>query len=144
MKRSAALAPLSRDHHVALATALVLRRATQETAESALARFRAYWAERGDEHFDIEEELLLPALRGDDDAWTEAADRVRREHADLRRRAREASPADVGALRELGERLHDHVRFEERELFPLAEARLSVDELEALGRRIAEAEDAAR
>jgi Hemerythrin HHE cation binding domain len=140
MKRSDALAPLSRDHHAALDAALFLKRATPETAASALERFRAFYARHGERHFEIEEQLLLPALPDDDAEWAAGSERVRREHADLRARAAAAGSDDVEALRELGARLNDHVRFEEREFFPLAEARLAPGELEALGRQIARAE----
>ena len=40
--------------------------------------------------------------------------------------------AEPDALRELGERLERHIRFEERELFPMIEAVLPADELERL------------
>jgi hypothetical protein len=39
----------------------------------------------------------------------------------------------VAGAHELGTLLHDHVRFEERELFPLLEDRLSEPQLERLG-----------
>ena len=44
------------------------------------------------------------------------------------------------ALRELGERLESHIRFEERVLFPMIEEALPVDELERLGAAFARAE----
>ena len=45
MKRSAALAALSRDHHQALIVAQQLRRATVATAAEAREAFLAYWAD---------------------------------------------------------------------------------------------------
>jgi hypothetical protein len=56
MKRSDALAPLSRDHHHALEVALRLRRATPESADDAATRFVAFWYEDGQRHFEIEEQ----------------------------------------------------------------------------------------
>ena len=47
---------------------------------------------------------------------------------------------DPAALRELGERLESHIRFEERVLFPMIEEALPVDELERLGAAFARAE----
>jgi hemerythrin-like domain-containing protein len=140
MKRSEALAPLSRDHHLALNAARLLRRATPETSAAAVDHFRAYWAEHGDRHFDVEEQLLAPALPPGDAELAEGAARMRREHDDLRRRARVVGDAPEAELQELGTLLDAHVRFEERELFPLIEERLPDSELEALGRRIAAAE----
>ena len=43
-------------------------------------------------------------------------------------------------LRELGERLERHIRFEERELFPMIEVALPDDELTQLGDAFARAE----
>ncbi len=53
--------------------------------------------------------------------------------------ARSADP-HPGMLRELGERLESHIRFEERVLFPMVEEALPVDELERLGAAFARAE----
>ncbi len=62
MKRSPELAPLSRDHHVALEAALRLRRADPDTVAAAVARFGEFWRGAGERHFGIEEAILLPAL----------------------------------------------------------------------------------
>jgi hypothetical protein len=141
VKRSEALAPLSRDHHVALEAALRLRRADEQTLDAAVARFGEFWRGHGARHFEIEEELLLPALPPGDADWAEGVERVRREHGEIRERAdRLLAGATPESARELGELLNGHVRFEERELFPLAEERLPDVELAALGRAIDAAE----
>ena len=144
MKRSPELAPLSRDHHVALEVALRLRRSEPGTVAAAVERFGEFWHPRGARHFEVEEEVLLPALPADDPAWSEATARVRREHDDIRSRAedllKEGASGSADAARELGERLHDHVRYEERRLFVLLEERLRGEELAALGRAIDAAE----
>ena len=62
------------------------------------------------------------------------------DHAAIRRAAAgeyPLAPADAVAL---GERLGDHVRFEERVLFEMLERRLSPPELERLGEAVAAAE----
>jgi hemerythrin-like domain-containing protein len=140
MKRSEALAPLSRDHHVALEAALRLRRATPETVDTATTRFATFWRDAGARHFEIEEELLLTALDDGGPRWDEALARVRAEHAEIRARADRLDPGDVDRARELGELLAAHVRFEERTLFELLEGALTEDELAALGRAVARAE----
>jgi hemerythrin-like domain-containing protein len=87
------------------------------------------------------ETVLLPALPQTDEAWAAAARRVRREHEDLRARAADLAEAGrLEAARELGQRLREHVRFEENELFPLLEERLAPDALAALGRDVDAAE----
>lgn len=142
MKRSPELAALSRDHHQALEAALRLRRATPGDVDEAVAHFLDFWDRHGRRHFAIEEELLLPALP-DDEGWAEVADRVRREHEDIRAHTAELSTVRlVDAARELGELVHDHVRYEERHLFMLLEERLAPEALARLGREIAAAERA--
>jgi hemerythrin-like domain-containing protein len=140
LKRSDELAGLSRDHHQALAVALQLRRATPETADDAIARFREYFERIGDRHFDLEEAVLLPALP-DDGEWNALSSRVRDEHRLLRaqgERVMTTTSAVVSELRELGDALEAHVRFEERQVFPFAEERLAPAELAELGRRLAD------
>jgi hemerythrin-like domain-containing protein len=139
MKRSDALVSLSRDHHAALAIAQKLRRA--DDGEEAAALFAAYWSERGAAHFRIEEDVLLPMWARLGTLDGEAAARVSREHLAIRTAAIElAERRDVDLAHGLGRLLHDHVRFEERELFGLIEADLEATELERLARAVAEAE----
>ena len=144
MERSPELAPLSRDHHVALEVALRLRRAEPDTIAAAVERFGEYWRAAGERHFQIEEAVLLPALPGDDPEWAEATARIEREHDDIRERAETILAAAAGAptegARELGELLSAHVRYEERHLFVLLEQRLSSAELTAVGRAVEAAE----
>ena len=139
MKRSAALAPLSRDHQHALAAALRLRRADDASVEAAVRGFRDFFASEGERHFAIEERLLLPALPAGDPEWAAAVARVRGDHTAIRAAAVD-DPGTAEDARRLGQRLHDHVRFEEQVLFDLLERRLPVAELERLGRAVAQAE----
>ena len=139
MKRSAALAPLSRDHQHALAAALLLRRAEDADVEEAMRRFRDFFESEGDRHFGIEERLLLAALPSDDPDWSAAVARVREDHAAIRAVAA-GGPTAAEDARRLGQRLHDHVRFEEQVLFDLLERRLPDDALERLGRAVVRAE----
>jgi hypothetical protein len=76
MKRSNALAQLSRDHHRGLVVARQLNGATRATASAARDAFLAFWEQEGREHFRVEEDVLLPAF------------------------ARHGSPADEAALPE--------------------------------------------
>ena len=141
MKRSRALIPLSHDHQHALDAALRLRRAEAATVEDAVAYFLRFFAEEGKRHFQIEEELVLPALGSDDVDWSEATSRVLEDHGAIRADAEAlAAAADLETANGLGQRLNDHVRFEERVLFPMLEERLAEDQLERLGVAIAEAE----
>lgn len=125
MKRDPALVSLSRDHHQALFVAQQLRRATTQTADEARAAFLAYWEGHGRVHFRLEEEVLLPAYAGYGDPHHPLVARVLCEHVAIRHRA-DALARDrastAAPLHDLGVRLADHVRLEERGLFPLIES----------------------
>ncbi len=140
MKRAEALRPLSREHQGALAVAKVLVDATD--AAVASERFLSFWEADGRRHFRIEEEVLLPGWALAAEVDRAGVERMLREHLEIRRGALRlaAGAAGLDELRALGNLLHDHVRFEERELFPLVEAALEAEELERLGAAIDAAE----
>ena len=135
MKRSVALAPLSRQHHHGLFAALRLKRADADAAAEARATFVDFWEREGRDHFRVEEELLLPAYARHGEHDHPAVVRVLVEHVDLRRRGEDVAAApdpDPEELHELGERLEQHIRHEEQVLFPLIEEALPADELTRL------------
>jgi hemerythrin-like domain-containing protein len=134
VKRSPALADLSRDHQHALAAALRLRRADETTVASAVEHFLAFFAREGDHHFDVEEECLVPALLPGDAEWAEAVARMLAEHVVIREGAGalDGTADRVELARSLGQLLDAHVRFEERVLFDILERRLSPDRLRSL------------
>jgi iron-sulfur cluster repair protein YtfE (RIC family) len=125
MKRHAALQPLSRDHHVALVAAQRLRRATEATADDARQHFLTFWHEHGAKHFRVEEDVLLPRFAAHADPDTAAIARMLMDHVRIRARALAVATAGVDELHALGEELAEHVRLEERRVFPLIEASLS-------------------
>jgi len=145
MKRSEALASLSRDHHHALVVAQKLRRATDATARQAREAFLAYWTDHGREHFRLEEELLFPAYAGYGDPHDPLVLRALGQHVMIRHRA--AALADGGtalpaSLEQLGAELAAHVRLEEREVFPLIERVMPTHELEAVAAELESAQHA--
>jgi transposase len=87
VKRSAALASLSRDHHQALFVAQRLRRSTEATAGEAREAFLAYWTTRGRRHFRLEEELLLPSYAAYGDSHHPLVLSVLGDHVAIRQRA---------------------------------------------------------
>src|SRR5688572_20932952 len=120
MKRSPELAPLSREHQVALAIALALRRVSEDDIAATSARYLAFFADEGEEHFDQEEAVLVPVLPRD------LSVRLVDEHGEIRDVTRTLGerPAVLTA-RHLGELLSAHVRFEERVVFAHLEAELA-------------------
>ncbi len=143
MKRSEALQPLSRDHHRALEVALRLRRASAADAGPLTRDFLAFWREHGALHFRVEEDLLLPGSARHVEPTHPAVVRVLTDHVEIRRRAADLAAgeaADAEQLKALGEILSEHVRHEERVLFPLIERSLRAGELAELAQRVEEAE----
>ena len=148
MKRHPSLHPLSQHHHFALIQALGMRRAAEAPAEKRDAavqrqadKFVAFWHKSGVVHFREEEEVLLPAYarytRLDQDA---AIMRLLAEHAEIRaavedfeRRRKKKLPIEAAAMAHLAKLLHDHVRFEENDVFPRIERVLGEENLAAMG-----------
>lgn len=132
MKRHPALVHLSHDHHHALVEARRLRRAAGGTdAAAAATAFTSFFADVTVPHFREEEELLFPLA-----AWSEEARphivQALLDHQQLHaltarlRDPSEALPATMTAVADL---LEQHVRREERVLFPLLE-QIAADRLE--------------
>ena len=141
MKRDPALARLSHDHQHGLAVALQLRRATADSA--AAAAFVAFWNDEGRRHFRAEEDALLPAVAQWVPPAHEAVVRVLVEHVDIRHRAAVLARtplAELDDLHALGDRLRQHIRHEERVLFPLIEEALPPEELAAVAEALERAQ----
>ena len=126
MKRHPDLRPLSREHHLALAEARAIRWALAGragTAREARASFLAAWRSLIEDHFAAEERWILPLVPRREDAQ-----RLREEHALLRGLAERLAlggsdvEPDPELLASLARALDDHIRWEERYLFPSIEA----------------------
>ena len=147
MRRDRGLAPLSEEHHHGLVFALRIERelpaASDEEVEQLYSQLLRFWSRGLLPHFHTESECLLARLirhRPVDDPQIQ---RLHRDHLSmygLVSRMKDAAAPDKRreALREFGAALHDHIRWEERELFETAQAVLTEAELDALGEEIAE------
>lgn len=133
MKRCAALVQLSREHHPALVLAQRAQRlnlADKAAALKFMGQTSATFSRELEPHFQLEEARLLPALN--DAGETELVKRTLEEHAELRELADQLKAGDASRLSLFGAALERHVRFEERELFEVAESVLSAEALKAL------------
>lgn len=124
MKRSLALQSLSRDHHTALVLAKACVRAAEfgdeEEIASMCAKVELAFEQELTPHFNFEEENLLPRLQVAGELVP--VERTLKEHGDLRAMAQNIGHhGSAAALSAFGQLLADHVRFEERELFPCYE-----------------------
>lgn len=132
MKRHLSLEPFSRDHNVGLALA---RRLTLASAEAQSVRRQVvqslvrYWRDELEDHFVEEERMLCPMIRSKE-FW----DRMLAEHCEFHALVDELSSDMVDRVRvaRAGALLHDHIRWEERTLFPEIERTASERELRSL------------
>jgi hypothetical protein len=130
MIRSTALVPLSREHHEALVLARRACEPLRPGAEPAVLRDRLLqrWPRVFEPHFAVEEEVLLPALAAAGAADIAASGRAQHDH--LRSLVARLRSGELAVLPAWGEAMRSHVRWEERELFPRAQALLDLPRLE--------------
>jgi quercetin dioxygenase-like cupin family protein len=127
VKRHPALVPLSHDHHHGLVQARRLLEAAGEPAQAEATRtFLRFFGAETLRHFREEEELLFPRAADAEEAREPIARALlehQRVHALVARLAGEVESGEpaAGTMRALAELLETHIRFEERELFPLLE-----------------------
>ncbi len=122
MKRSPGLRTLSSEHH----TALVLARraalaATSDDVVNAWIEVVKRFEAELEPHFRQEETLLLPPL--EQAGESALVQRTLAEHKQMRACIYEKTQ-DAETLRLFAELLQAHIRFEERELFVIAQTRL--------------------
>ena len=126
MKRHPDLLQLSREHHGALKLARDARRAAASGDASEMAalaqRVVQVFPVELDPHFCVEEQgiLLLLAQAGQH----ELVARTLADHAELRRLVQALATPDADSLLRFADLLGAHVRFEEREVFEVAQASL--------------------
>jgi hemerythrin-like domain-containing protein len=92
----------------------------REDATAEARAFARFFAEESVPHFRDEEERLFPLVAFSEDARPLVV-RALLEHQQLHALARRLGTGEREPMRELAELLVAHVRFEERELFPLIE-----------------------
>ena len=144
MKRANQLQPLSRQHHLGLNLSRHAKECTDEPAEIAKHwHYLMAYIKDMQAHFNIEDTLIAHVLEPYRASHTEVAsvletldaqhkqlyklmDETERSHKFINK---EVTAAQVQAL---GTLLYDHIRFEERELYPMVEKYLTEAELDAV------------
>ncbi|MFC0015175.1 MULTISPECIES: hemerythrin domain-containing protein [Allobacillus] len=129
MKRHEGLIPLSHHHHHALVVSKSLKEIgtgkSDKTYKVILRELIDFWEKDGNEHFRDEEEVLIPLyLRFENEPDIDLIKKVLYQHAEIRgmiAAIRNNQQADHEQLNLLGYLLEEHVRLEERELFPIIE-----------------------
>lgn len=124
MKRHPELVELSREHQQALQLGLEAKRAAKaedaEQLNAIMQRYREAFETLYQPHFLEEEQRLLPKL--EQAGEQEIVLRIQQEHAKLRALVSDKNLWDFEQLQAFGELMMDHVRFEERIVFPRFEA----------------------
>lgn len=131
IKRNENIVPLSRDHHHGLLFVWKLRQGIRHgAAPERMAPYVAYfWTDHLAPHFREEEELLFNHA-----PENELVQQALREHVEIRQLAEAAALATGEApLQALADLVNNHIRFEERTLFPFLEQNLSEETLREIG-----------
>lgn len=131
MKRLPELRDLSVDHHFGL---LLARKAKLVASGEDDTPLEEMWKEVEDKfrfdlepHFKVEETAICPALESHGEH--ELVQRLLREHQDLREILMPGIERTTTNLAKFGTLLEGHIRFEERELFEVAQKILTSSEL---------------
>lgn len=141
MRRHEALIPLSHNHHHALAQARRLRDDATGDAEIRVARAREFvdfFHNDSVEHFRAEEENVFPLVVAHPEIRPLLM-QVLIEHLEIRALVNgledelETGGVRGGTLIQLSQKLEEHVRLEEKKVFPLIE-RLAPDALRVLAK----------
>ncbi len=144
MKRANQLQPLSRQHHLGLHVARHARECANNSEEITKhwQALTTYLDDMND-HFNIEDNILAQALLPHKSKQPEVAavlNTLDIQHKLLHELVAEvpisqetdASNVTVNQVQQLAIALYDHIRFEERELLPMAEIYLTEEDLNAI------------
>jgi iron-sulfur cluster repair protein YtfE (RIC family) len=134
-KRHEGLMPLTHDHHHALAQARRLRVTAKESDEERLGQAREFLDFFGSEtltHFREEEEVVFPLIVDQSEAEPSLIRLMvehLRIHAGVRDLRAEVAAGTVasGTLTNIASLLEEHIRFEEKTVFPLIERFAPID-----------------
>lgn len=133
MKRIAQLQPLSREHHLGLSLGFKASQCTNNIEE-----INHYWQllishiqDDLQSHFWVEENLIVTPLLTNHSDNTDVQElcQILIQHHNLINQLSQKITPTLADVQTLGQYLYDHIRFEERQLFPLAERLLTAEQL---------------
>lgn len=133
MKRHPSLEAFSRDHNVGLVLGrrLGLAAALDEESRKEVAQaILRYWNDEMADHFADEEKLLMPLI-----PTPEIGRQLLADHRELTGLIERLGRGEIeaGLIERTGKRLSEHIRWEERSVFPAIEASATAAELKELG-----------
>jgi hemerythrin-like domain-containing protein len=136
MKRNENIVKLSRDHHASLLFCWKLRQGIKRHAswERMVKYVNYFWSHHFATHFKEEENLLFATLK--DQTVQKAID----DHKKIKILINDLDSSEQKnihqKLSQLADTVDEHVRYEERILFPHLESELTEDQLNDIGRQI--------
>ena len=128
----------SHEHHHGLIFAVRLRKAHQADAETLKRYIKDFWEDSLDAHFNNEENSFLTFITN-----KELKHRFLSEHKQIRALYQDIKDGDIDIIeksKQFGVLINDHIRFEERILFPWLQENLSKDELVHIGSSLEESD----
>lgn len=133
IKRNENIVKLSRDHHASLLFCWKLRQGVKHHADvDRMVNYVSYfWTKHFAPHFREEEKFLFAPLK--DDKVQKAIDEHKTIKGLINELAVKSSHGRESKLSELADTVDEHVRYEERVLFPHLESELSGEQLKHIG-----------
>lgn len=134
LTRSPQLTPLSHEHYDGLLFVWRIRQGVKRGASTQIMNefIKWFWDNHLRSHFENEEKVLVSYLPGDD----ELVKRMIQEHAAIRELIPENKNLALAQISLLARQLHDHIRYEERDLFPYIENKLSIAQLDEISAKL--------
>jgi hemerythrin-like domain-containing protein len=136
IRRSKQLTPLSKDHHDGLLFAWKIKQGLKNGTDIKLiaSYVQWFWKNYLQEHFRQEEEILAPHLPQGNELLKQMID----EHQEIESMIHiNENIADETLLLNLVQAIDNHIRFEERQLFPYAEKIIPEEELNLIYEQLA-------
>jgi hemerythrin-like domain-containing protein len=135
MKRDNNLKTLSWEHHDGLVAAFRLERGLKSgTPVKIMAQYILHLWDNALQHHFWQEEQIVPRLKSITDS-EKKINQMQREHQTFRNliKSIRSDLSNVALVRQFAALLNQHIRFEERELFPLFESIFSKKDLSEIG-----------
>ncbi len=144
MRRHESLVSLSHDHHDGLIMAQTLRKDVPDyegmpsTVQEKVQHLQSFYQDELSVHFSIEEDILFPAVQDLNEDIGQLVQELIGEHQQIKGAIASVfrQEASEDTLHELGMLLKNHIRKEERQLFPKIQEAASEDLLAELGAKL--------
>lgn len=133
MKRNENLILLSRDHHFGLLCSWKIRQGIKKNVsyERIKNYINYYWEENLSRHLKVED-IVLPETENNS-----LQIQMEKEHIEIRKLIKTMNQTqDFRILKDFADALQNHIRFEERVLFPHLEEYLSDEKMDEIGSQL--------